>query len=141
MAEPMQDPVTPPPPPSYVPPASSVSAPGLADNIAALLAYITIVPAIVFLLIEPYNRILLVRFHSFQSIALCLGAFVLNIAILIAQSFLHVIPLSWILFILVNFAVGVGLFIAWVLCMIKAYQGVMYKLPIIGDWAESQARR
>jgi uncharacterized membrane protein len=141
MAEPMQDPVSPPPPPSYIPPAPSISAPGLAENIAALLAYITIIPAIIFLLIEPYNRITLVRFHSFQSIALSVAAFVIQIGLAIAQSFLHVIPGSWILFMLLNLVVGVGIFIAWIVVMIKAYQGQIYKLPVIGDWAEAQARR
>jgi len=138
MAEPMQDPVSPPPPPSYT---SSASASGLSHNIAALLAYITIVPAIIFLLLEPYNRIPLVRFHSFQSIALCIAAFVLQCGLMIAQMFLHVIPGSWILFSLANFVVGVGLFVAWLIAMIKAYQGQIYKLPVIGDWAETQAQR
>lgn len=138
MAEPMQDPVSPPPPPSY---SSSASASGLSDNIAALLAYITIVPAIIFLVLEPYNRIPLVRFHCFQSIALCIAAFVLKCGLMIAQIFLHVVPGSWLLFALANFVVGVGLFVAWLIAMIKAYQGQIYKLPVIGDWAEAQARR
>jgi zinc ribbon protein len=43
---------------------------GISDNIAGMLAYVTIVPAIIFLVMEPYNRSHFVRFHSFQSIFL-----------------------------------------------------------------------
>src|ERR1700760_4654206 len=59
---------TPPPPPQSSPVAgnATVSAAPLADNVAGMLAYFTIIPAIVFLLIEPYNRNRFVRFHCFQ---------------------------------------------------------------------------
>ncbi len=40
----------------------------MADNVAGMLAYVTIIPAIIFLVMEPYNRNRFVRFHSFQSI-------------------------------------------------------------------------
>jgi len=36
--------------------------------------------------------------------------------------------LSWLIWIL--------MFILWIVLMIKAYQGEMYKLPIVGDMAE-----
>jgi hypothetical protein len=37
--------------------APAVTAPGLADNVAGMLAYVTIIPAIIFLVLEPYNTI------------------------------------------------------------------------------------
>jgi len=46
----------------------AVAASGLADNVAGMLAYFTIIPAIVFLVLEPYNRSRFVRFHAWQSI-------------------------------------------------------------------------
>jgi uncharacterized membrane protein len=51
----------------------------MADNVAGMLAYITIIPAIVFLVMEPYNRNRFIRFHSWQSIfsqwpGLCSGS-------------------------------------------------------------------
>ncbi len=141
MSDPIQDPVPPQSqPPAYVPAAPTASTAGLSDNIAAALAYVTIIPAIIFLVIEPYNKIPLVRFHSFQSIAFCIAAIVLQAAIAIVEGFLHVIPLSWILFGLINTAVGLALFIAWVIVILKASKGEWYKLPIIGDFAEKQAR-
>ena len=36
--------------------------------------------------------------------------------------------------------VNVLLFVAWIVCMIKAYQGERFKLPIIGDIAENFAK-
>jgi uncharacterized membrane protein len=140
MSDPIQDPVpTQSQPPAYVPSAPAATA-GLTDNIAGALAYITIIPAIIFLVLEPYNKVPFVRFHSFQSIAFCVAAFILNIALMIAEGFLHFIPMSIFLFGAVNMLVGLALFVAWVLVVIKAFQGQWYKLPIIGDFAEKQAR-
>ena len=56
----------PPPRRHRSPPAANTTAAPLAENIAGMLAYFTIIPAIVFLLIEPYNKNHFVRFHSFQ---------------------------------------------------------------------------
>src|SRR5262245_59123493 len=42
---------------------------GLSDNLAAALSYIPIV-GLIFLLLEPYSRNRLVRFHAIQSLLL-----------------------------------------------------------------------
>jgi uncharacterized membrane protein len=131
MSEPLQDPTPPtPPPPTYAVPAASS---GLADNVAAAIAYITIIPAIVFLVLEPYNRIPLVRFHAFQCIGLAVVAFVLRLGLMF-------LTFSWMLYSLVSSLIGLVIFIAWLVAIIKAYKGEFYKLPIIGDFAEKQAR-
>lgn len=46
--------------------ATHTTAGGLEDNVAGALAYVTIIPAIVFLVLEPFNRKRFVRFHAFQ---------------------------------------------------------------------------
>ncbi len=102
---------------------------GLQDNVAGMLAYVTIIPAILFLLIEPYNRNKFVRFHSFQNLFFCGALIVLNIV-------LNFIP---ILGQIASLFVGLGSFIVWILLLVKAYQGQKFKLPIIGDLAEQQA--
>jgi uncharacterized membrane protein len=43
---------------------------GLSDNSAGALAYVTFIPAIVFLAMPPYNQSPYVRFHAWQSIFL-----------------------------------------------------------------------
>jgi uncharacterized membrane protein len=131
MSDPMQDPIPPTPPPSV--PAPPAAGSGLSDNLVAALAYITIIPAIIFLILEPYNRIPLVRFHSFQSIGLGVSAFILRLAI----TFL---PFHWLEYSLLSAVIGLGLFIAWLIAILKAYKGEFYKLPVIGDFAERQAR-
>jgi uncharacterized membrane protein len=128
------------PPPIATAIPSAASSSGLSDNAAAAIAYLTIIPAILFLILEPYNRIPLVRFHSFQCIGLCIAAFVLQIAIVIGEATLHFIPLSWIIFSVVHAIIALGLFIAWLIAIIKASRGEWYKLPLIGDFAEKQAR-
>ena len=49
---------------------------GLSDNAAGAIAYITIIPAIVFLLVEPYNKKPFVRFHAWQCIFLYVACIV-----------------------------------------------------------------
>jgi len=115
--------------------ATTTSAPGLTDNVAGALAYVTIIPAIVFLVLEPYNRKRFIRFHAFQCIFFAIAWTVLWIILGIIG---HIPFLGWgtvLLWPLVSLA---GL-IVWLILVFKAYQGEMFKLPIIGDMAEKQA--
>jgi uncharacterized membrane protein len=109
-------------------PAPAMAGPGLADNVAGMLAYITIIPAIIFLLIEPYNRSRFIRFHSWQCIFFNIGWWILWIGLHIVA---HIPFLGW-LTILVWPLVGLGGFILWLVLLIKANQGQMFKLPVIG---------
>src|SRR5437762_53663 len=59
-------------------PPGSPAASGLTDNIAGALCY-TVILGIVFLLIEPYKRNKLIRFHAFQALFLCGALIVVNI--------------------------------------------------------------
>ena len=61
---------TPPPPPNYQAPAAPAE--GLSDTAAGALAYITFIPAIIFLVMPPYNTKPFIRFHAFQSIGLAI---------------------------------------------------------------------
>ena len=101
---------------------------GLADNVAGALAYVTIIPAIVFLVVEPFNKKRFVRFHAFQSIFV----FVAWIIIGIGLSFIGFIPFLWTI-------VRLAMFVILLVLALKAYQGQMFKLPVIGDLAEKQA--
>ncbi len=108
---------------------------GLADNVAGMLAYVTIIPAIVFLVVEPYNRNRFVRFHAFQSIFFAIAWTALWIALNIIA---HIPFLGW-LTILIWPLVGLAGFVIWIVLLLKANQGQMWKLPVIGDMAEQQA--
>ena len=47
--------------------------------------------------------------------------------------------IGWIISLLGWLVVGLGGMVVWILLMVKAYQGQMWKLPFIGDLAEKQA--
>jgi len=100
-----------------------------------MLAYVTFIPAIIFLVTEPYNKSRFIRFHSFQSIFL----FVAVVIIQVALSFLTVVPFLILVTAPLHMLVALGALIVWIILLLKANQGQMYKLPLIGDLAEKQA--
>ena len=108
---------------------------GLSDNAASGLAYVTFIPAIVFLVTAPYNQNKTIRFHSWQSIFFTVAC----IAIDVALSVLFRVPFLGFMTLLLWPLVGLAFFIVWLLVMIKAFNGQRFKLPIIGDLAEKQA--
>jgi uncharacterized membrane protein len=108
---------------------------GLTDNVAGMLAYVTIIPAIIFLVIEPYNRSRFVRFHAFQ----CIFFHIAWSALWIVLSIIAHIPLLGWLTILIWPLIGLAGFVIWLVLLLKANQGQMWKLPYIGDLAEKQA--
>jgi uncharacterized membrane protein len=112
----------------------------MADNVAGMLAYITIIPAILFLVMEPYNKSRFVRFHAFQNIFLHVAAIVCWIGLFIVSAVLAFIPiLGHLVAFLLWMLLSLGLFIIWIVLLLKANQGQMWKLPVIGDLAEKQA--
>jgi uncharacterized membrane protein len=125
-------------------PAPMAAAPAasgaMADNVAGMLAYITIIPAIIFLVMEPYNKSRFVRFHSFQNIFFAVALIVCWIAFTILAMVLAFIPiLGHLILALLWFGLAVGSFVAWIVMLLKANGGQMWKLPFIGDLAEKQA--
>ncbi len=108
---------------------------GLTDNVAGMLAYVTIIPAIIFLVVEPYNKSRFIRFHSFQCIFFCVAL----IAIQIGLSILAFVPFMGLITIPLHLLVGLGALALWIVLLLKANQGQMFKLPVIGDLAEKQA--
>ena len=128
------------------PPSGQVgkSSTGLDENIAALISYVFgWVSGLVFFLIEKDSK--LVRFHAMQSILFCVLVAVLGIALWVV-TFLFLLvgamlpdimgsllallgTFIWLIF-------SVALLIAWILCLVRAYQGQFFKLPVIGNMAE-----
>ena len=95
-------------------------------KLAALLSYLAgFVTGIVFLLIEKDNKY--VRFHAMQSTIVSGGLFVLQWVLAFIPFLVMLVPL-----------VGLAGLALWIVCMVKAYQGEKFKLPIVGDIAERQ---
>lgn len=111
----------------------------LPETLAGALAYF-LVPAIVFLLIEPYKRNRFVRFHSFQCLGLCLVGLVVGAMLRVAGYTLFFIPaLGRLLFLLVSMVVSLALLAIWVVLIVKALQGETFKLPLVGPFAVSHS--
>lgn len=107
--------------------ASTKTGMGLQPNVAGLLCYLAgWITGLIFFLMEKENRF--VRFHAMQSL-ITFGSLMALYVIL------AIIPIvGWVLLPLLGLA-QLGL---WVLLMVKAHQGEMFKLPVIGDIAEKQ---
>ena len=113
-------------------PVPPLSVPGLPENAAAALCYIPgFIAPIVFLVLQPYSRNKLIRFHAFQSIFL-------NGAMVILWTVLRsVLPLlAWRLIGLLDLA----FFVLWIYMLLQTYQGKRIVLPVIGDLAAKQTQ-
>jgi uncharacterized membrane protein len=115
---------------------SDLNPSGLSDNAAGGLAYVTMIPAIVFLIIEPYKKSSYVRFHAWQSIFFFISWAVIDILVGLVQ---NLVPSSVFLTLTVLQLVGLALFIVWVITFVSAFNGKRFKLPIIGGLAEKQS--
>ena len=117
------------------------SALGLDANVAALLAYIPIclvglVISIIIIATDKTNK--LARFHAFQSLCLMGIAIVIYfiLGVIIGAAAVSnsggMASIAWLLYMVVF----LGILGAVILCMVKAYQGEIFKLPVIGDLAD-----
>jgi uncharacterized membrane protein len=124
------------------------SALGLDGNVAAALGYPIGIVAIISLVMEKENRF--VKFHALQSILLHVAAIVLMVALWIIGVILAIAGMAaaaatnsgalggvvgmlfglvWLVFIVVYL-------LALIMSAVKAYQGNMFKLPIVGAMAD-----
>ena len=104
------------------------SSTGMQPNFAALLSYVFgVITGLIFFLVEKESPF--VKFHAMQSICFSVAVFVLSVVLM----FIPV--LGWFVLMLLQIAV----FVFWIICMVQAYQGKLYKLPVVGDFAAKQA--
>lgn len=109
---------------------------GLAPNVLAALAYLAWwVTGFAVLALERENRF--VRFHAWQSI-IGLGAlWALGVAfyvaafLVLARSAGGFTAMLWVAG--VTWLVGLG---AWTVCLVKAWNGERWKLPVMGEFVE-----
>jgi uncharacterized membrane protein len=108
---------------------------GLSETAASGLAYLTFIPAIIFLVVAPYNQNSNVRFHAWQSIFLSIAWAAVWIVLVV----IGVIPVLNFLDLILTPVVAIGFLILWVIVLVNAFQGKRFKLPFIGDFALKQA--
>jgi uncharacterized membrane protein len=109
---------------------------GLSDNAAGGIAYLTFIPAIIFLVMEPYNRNPFIKFHAWQSILLTAAWIGWVIVRVILGTVLH---LLWFLWALIGLVVGLSFFILWLIAIVQAFNGKKFSIPVLGAIAEKQA--
>ncbi|HUB51442.1 MAG TPA: DUF4870 domain-containing protein [Terracidiphilus sp.] len=108
---------------------------GLSETAASGLAYLTFIPAIIFLVVAPYNQNANVRFHAWQSIFLSIAWTAVWIVLVV----IGVIPVLNFLDVVLTPLVAIGFLILWVLALVQAFQGKRFKIPVLGDLALKQA--
>lgn len=117
---------------------------GLDKNVGGLLCYlpicgISLIYSIIVIVTDKDNRD--VRFHAFQSLLIFGATIALGFAFGIVIGILGYISptLGGILGLLLQLVWIIAILGAYIMCMIKAYQGQQFKLPVIGDMAEKWA--
>ena len=121
---------------SRAPVSPAAAGGGLTDNVAGMLAYVTIIPAIIFLVIGPLQpqpvrslpriskHVLCCRLDGVMDRTHYRGN---DARFRMGSSSSGRCSVS-------------GGLIVWIILLLKANQGQMFKLPIIGDMAEKQAK-
>ena len=127
--------------------SSGKSALGLDANVVAGLCYVGnlvcalgLILSIITIVTDKTNK--LARFHAFQSLFLSLLGFVVGIlywiiavvGILLDNALGF--PLFSLLFTLVVVLLWIVLLVGIIIAAIKAFQGQIYKLPVVGNFAD-----
>jgi len=110
------------------------------ENIAGALAYFPFIPATVFLFVAPYNKNRFVRFHAIQSLLFCAAGILIAFALKLGGLLLFIIPVVGpLVLVLISMFVGLAALVIWLVLLVKAFQGEMFKLPGLGDFSEQFA--
>lgn len=109
---------------------------GLQENVAGLLCYVLgWLTGIIFLLIDkrPF-----VKFHAAQSIVVFGGLTILRIGLMFMGGITGGV-IGWGVLGMIGLAISLIGLVLWILLMVKAYQHVLYKVPIAAPIAENIA--
>lgn len=110
------------------------------ESIAGALAYFSFIPAIIFLLVEPYRSNHFVRFHSIQCLLFCLAtAVVASVLRLLGLVVLWIPRIGPLFLVLIGTVSALAALLVWIVLIVKALQGEMFQLPWAGPLAEERA--
>lgn len=104
-------------------------------KLGGALSYLTWIAGLIFVIAEKQNRF--VRFHAIQSLILWLIPVAFYILVFVTGHIPFVgaaLSCLWLIS-------GLVAFVGAIVAGIKAYQGELYKLPIIGNYAERYANQ
>ena len=109
---------------------------GNRNLVAALSYFLGFITGVVILLVEKDDKF--IRFHAMQSTLIFGAIFVIDI---ILGAAIGVVPILNLINSLFNTLVFIVALIVWIVSMLKAFQGQMFKWPIVGNFAEKQIGR
>jgi len=123
---------------------ASINYPGSSEDTSLVVpvqaaggvAYLTIIPAVVFLLSEPYKGSSFVRFNCWQSIYLFGVWLVVDFVAGTLQSLMPTASLLTMSFLQMAM---LGFFVLWLTVVLKAFGGKQVMLPVLGKLAEKRA--
>lgn len=111
----------------------------LDPNLAALLSYLLVpflpIAALIIFLMEKKNRF--VRFHAMQS--LILGGIMIALGIIV--QIVAFVPIVGGILGCLSGLVSLAVFVLYIVLMVQSFQNKMFKLPVIGDYAERYANQ
>ena len=116
------------------------SSTGLEPNSAAALAYLAgPFSGLLILLVERASGY--VRFHAWQAI-IGLGGLALLSAGVLVLSFLTLLlsPFAFTVLYRISELIAIVWIVAWVVCLVKAFTGQRWEMPVAGRYAERLAR-
>ena len=107
------------------------------ENLLGALTYFTFLPALAFLLLDPYRKNSFLRHHSVQCLSFWLVSMAATVLVRCLVWLLLLIPIvgPLLALLLVTIAALAALF-TWIVLLVKAFQGERFRLPVIGDLAE-----
>ena len=109
---------------------------GNRNLVAALSYFLGFITGVVILLVEKDDKF--IRFHAMQS-SLVFGA--IFVADIILGAVIGAVPILNLINSLFNTLVFIIALIVWIVSMLKAFQGQMFKWPVVGNFAEKQIGR
>jgi uncharacterized membrane protein len=113
------------------------SSTGLSANVAGLLCYVALwITGIVFIVLE--KKSIFVKFHAWQSIVTFGVLAVIQIILSIISTAISIFSPGWWFVHVLEIIVWVIIGILWIILIIQAGSGKMWKVPWAGDWAEKQ---
>lgn len=120
---------------------------GLDANIGALLCYVGnfvcsfgLIYSIIVLTTDKTTK--LTRFHAVQSILCSILGIIIGVAVGIGGAIAGIVdvqigfPILSLIIGLIAIVFGFGLFILIIIAAVKAYKGEIYKIPVIGGFAD-----
>ncbi len=117
--------------------AESKNSLGMDQKTASWFAYIvSIISAIILLVTEKNDKT--VRLHAWQSLFLGIAYIIFIVIVYILIAVTWRIYGLWVVFRIISWLAWVGFIVLSVICIIKASQGSIFKIPIVYGIAEKQ---